>query len=127
MALYRAEDLGINLDRMAAPERSCDFWIYLDGQLPWNMASHALAYARIEPCPICGGKWLPARSYCLGCDRCTLDNCGVEFPGIDVGLCLDKDWSAEATILVPDRLKGGVGQAPATLAKRVKSLRRKTG
>ena len=53
-----------------------------------DIVGHALAVAGFEACPICHGRDLAPKQYCLGCDRCGLD--GVEFPGLKVDEARDR-------------------------------------
>ena len=47
---------GVNLDAFAAPPSFYGSFLFLDGQEPWEMVAHALAFIGQGPCPVCRGE-----------------------------------------------------------------------
>lgn len=92
-------------DRRCGPS-----FIFLEGREAWEMAAHAAAFLGIGDCPICQGKPLRGKRYCLGCDRTGLDR-RATFPGLGVDQCPDPEWHASASVYDPgEDLAGGVGR-----------------
>jgi hypothetical protein len=81
----------IKIPRGVAMSQADEGWIFLEGCNPWTMEEHGYARLGLAPCPVCEGKTLGRKVYCLGCDRTGLDG-KVTFPGLGVDEASDPDW-----------------------------------
>lgn len=108
-----ASDLRLDLDGLVAPKPVRE-WIYLDGVGPWEAATHDDVSAGTVPCPVCGGRPLPASRYCSLCDHAGLDG-RVAYPGLPVDTQPHPDYPQAPRAYRPGKLKGGVGGVPRKL------------
>jgi hypothetical protein len=116
-------DASIDTARLISPPGYSDGMVFLGGLRAWTMVEHAATFLHMQTCSVCEGLPLIRRSYCLGCDRCTLDG-RVAYPGLGVDEAPDPTWTAEATVYAPDpSLEGGVQPAkkrkPSSLKARL--------
>lgn len=111
-----AEDLGFDLDSIAAAPAPRQWPVYLEGSGPWDWSGleHLLARAGEGPCPICEDKPLRRGWYCLGCDRVGHE-AAFRLDGEPVDSRPDWDWRRDhpeesATRYEPGAYRGGTGR-----------------
>lgn len=100
-----ASALRIDLGRVE-DHRTPGGLVLLEGCEPWGST-----WEEDVSCPVCRGRTLKGKRYCLYCDRCSLDS-KLTYPGEPIDSRLNEGWTATPTVVEGARrpgLKGGLG------------------